>query len=137
MEKIASRGLPSGRVKKLSGIEAFALPPGGKAWRGKHVVNRHDQGEAILGRIKGFQIKHADFLKRRILDSLDERRQIQIAAVLPLVSQDRRKQNVFAALDRIGIQLQQTQEAGRRRLDPVGNRLGILGLSALRKRPER
>ena len=56
MEKIETRGLPVPGIEQVADVEGFARQPGLEAGRRQQVVERHDQPEAVFGRVERFQV---------------------------------------------------------------------------------
>jgi hypothetical protein len=65
----------------------------------------------LLRRVERFQVEHADLVERRFLDPLDERCEREIAPGAPGLVEERRQQDVFATLNRIGFDARKTQQA--------------------------
>ena len=65
-------------------------------------------------------------LHRRLLDLLDQRGEVEVLPVLPGVAEDRREQDVLAALDRVGVDAEQAEQAGRGRGDALAEQLAVV-----------
>ncbi len=122
-------GLAGVAAQQLAHVERHALHPELEARRGEQVVERQRQLEAILLRVERVEIEHADLGERRLLDLGDERGDVERLAVGPRGAQDAREQDVLAALDRVGVDPEQRQQAGRDRADLIahGLRVGAIG----------
>ena len=120
-------------VEQALRVERLALHPRGEAGRGQQVVNLHREAEAILLRIEGLEIHHADAGDRRALNSRDQRGEIEVAAGAPFVIEDLRYQDVLAAGQRIRVFPEQGQHAGGRRLDALAVQIGVVHYRAVRR----
>ena len=85
-----------------------------KPGRGEQVVDLHREREPVGRLVERLDVDHADRRERRRLDLGDQRRQVERLALLPGAGQDRREQDVLAALDRVGVDPDQAEDARRR-----------------------
>ena len=76
--------------------------------------------------IERLQVEHADLRDRRRLDLLDQAAKIEVLPLPPGAVENRRKQDVLAALDRIGVDADQPEQAGHRRADALAQQLGVV-----------
>ena len=128
------RGLPAGVRSIRAMSSASPVIHGAKAGGGEQVVEAHRQLEALLRRIEGFEIQHADPRDRRRPDLLDERWQIEVAARAPGRVEDRGDQDVLAALDGIGRDAEEREQAGGDAADAVAKQLGVVADHRWRRR---
>lgn len=117
-----------GSVKELAGIEGFAFLPLSEARRGEDVVESEDEFEAFLGGVEGFEIEDADLGEGRMLDALDEQAEIEVGPLPPGIGEQGGEQDGFTAFDGIGVELEETEEAGDGGLDAVGDGLGVVSI---------
>src|SRR5262249_2243685 len=104
--------LAVGSVKYAVDIKRLSIQPGIKSRSSHEIVQRHCQTEALFGRIERLDIEGADVPDWRILDLLNERRQVESFAVLPGLTQNRRQQDMLSASEWIGINTQERKKAG-------------------------
>ncbi len=136
IERIDSRGRPSACPQQPLDVERFTFHPAGKPRRRQQVVQPQRQLRAILGRIEGVQVERTDFANRRLLNLAHQVRQLQIAPLTPGFLQQPRYQNVLAAVNRIGIDPHQRQQARGFRRDPVAQQIRVFK-NRRRRRGER
>ena len=122
------------RVEQGADVERLALHPGGEAGRRQQVVEQHRQREALAGGVEGVQVHHPDAFERRRLDLLDQARQIEVATRAPLVLEQVGEQNVLAAADRIGVDLQQREQARDARQHALAKGVDVVALGRRRRR---
>ena len=113
IEKIATRGLPASLRRSAADVERVALQPELEAGRGEQVVERQRELEAVLLREEGVEVEHADLGERRLLDLRDQRGEVERLALGPRRAEDAREQDVLAALDRVGVDAEERQQARR------------------------
>jgi hypothetical protein len=118
--------LAGGRVQQGIHLERLALHPGAEAGGGQQVVERHGEREAVLGGKERLEVEHTDPLHRRVLDLLDEGGQIERLALAPGPVQDRGDQDVLAALDGVGVDAEQAEQAGGGGADPLAQQLVVV-----------
>ena len=116
-----------GRMQKAGDVERFAFAPRGKAGRGEEIVQRHDQIHALLGWIELVKRQDADFVERRILHRSDEAGEVGGFAFFPMIREDSREQAELAALHRIGVDAEQSEQSGGRALHALGEKFGVFG----------
>src|SRR3954469_25414461 len=117
---------PFGRAKQRGHVEGHALEPRREAGRRDEVVHRERELLPFLLRIERFDVEHADAPDRWLLDLADEGRDVEVSTLRPRVREDRRQQDVLAALDRVGLDADKTQEARDGRDDAFAQELAIL-----------
>ncbi len=113
-------------IEQVADVEGFPRQPGLEAGRGQQVVERHDQPEAVFGRVERFQVQHADGGDGRVLDLMDQRRQVQVLAAAPGVVEHGGEENELAALDGVGFDADQTEQAGDGGVDVLGKQFGVV-----------
>ncbi len=136
IEKIATRGLPPSLRSSSPDVERHALHPELEAGRGEQVVERQSELEAILLRVERVEVEDADLRERRLLDLRDQRRDVESLAIRPGGPEDAREQDVLAALDRVGVDPEQGQEAGRDGADLIAHGLRVRAIGGRRERAE-
>ena len=115
MEKIATRGLPAGVYRSSTRCRAARPHPVLEPRRGQQVVQPHRQREAVLRRDRTIRVEHADALHRRLLDLLDQRRRGRgLCPLCHACARIVREQDVLAALDRVGVDAEQAEQARSR-----------------------
>ena len=77
MEKIATRGLPASLRRKFADVERGALHPELEARCREQIVERQRELEAVLLRVEGIEVEHADLGERRLLDLRDQRGDVE------------------------------------------------------------
>ena len=112
-------------VQQRRGVERLPLQPLLESGRGHQRVDLHGQREAVLGGIERLEIDDADALERRVLDELNQRRQIEVLPVVPGAGEQRGQERVLAAA-RIGVGAGQRQDAGGRDACALGQRLAVV-----------
>ena len=112
-------------VKHSLQVDRLPLGPGLHRRCGEEVVELHGQLVAVLCGEEGLHVEHPNAHEGRRLDFLDELGDIQSAALLPRRLQDRRKQDVLPALQRIGIEAQQIEQAGGCCANPLSEHIGV------------
>ena len=123
-------------AQQLADVERHALHPELEAGRGEQVVERQRELEAILLRVERVEVEHADLGERRLLDLGDQRGDVERLAVGPGGAEDAREQDVLAALDRVGVDPEQRQQAGRDRADLIAHGLRVGAIGRRRERAE-
>ncbi len=125
MDITATRGLPCRRVEQALDVERLALHPRAEPRRGQQVVERHRELEPLGRREERLEIHDADLLHGRCLNQLNQRGDVEVTSLPPRGVHDRREQDVLAALDRVGVDAQQSQQARRGRRDPFAHQVGV------------
>ena len=116
----------SGRgVEQALDVERLALHPRAEPRRGQQVVERHRELEPLGRREERLEIHDADLLHGRCLDQLNQRGDVEVTSLPPRGIHDCGEQDVFAALDRVGVDAQQSQQARRGRGDPFAHQVGV------------
>ena len=123
------------RVVDALDVERLAFQPRAEAGRGEQVVDGRGEREAILRRIKRFHVHHADALDARGLNFLNQRGEVEIAAVLPGALNDVGEEDGFAALRRVGFDAHQTEQAADGGVDAFAQQLAVVE-DRLRRRGE-
>ena len=85
-------------MQHIANVERISFEARFKARRCEKVIEGHRQLKTILGGKEGIEIQNAKFLHWRILDLLDDRRQVQILPASPGVIEKRGNQDVLTAL---------------------------------------
>ena len=67
------------REQQALRVQRLASHPGGEAGRGEQVVDRHRQRQALLGRKESLEVERAEFVERRLLHGVDQRRHVEAA----------------------------------------------------------
>ena len=101
------------------------MQPGFEAGRGEQVVQRHDESPALTCGEKILDGEHADFLEGRLLHRGDEAGEVGGLSVFPSLLENGGEQTEFAALQRVGIDPEESEQAGGRALDPLGEQFGV------------
>jgi hypothetical protein len=110
IEKIAMRGFPAGV-------------------RSQQVVEAHREREALLRRKERLEIHDADLRDRWRLDPRDQGGEVEVFPFPPGRRQNRRDQDVLAALERIGVHAGQSEQTRRRRGHALAQRFLVDALS--------
>ena len=76
--RLAGRG-----AQERGDIERFTLRPHLEAWRRNERIDSHRQREALLRRVEALEVDDTDAGHRRLLDALDQHRQVRALARLP------------------------------------------------------
>ena len=110
--------------------------PRAEAGRGEQAIDGGGQREAVFGRVKRFHVHHADALHARGLDFLDQRAEIEVAALLPGALQHVGQEDGFAALGRVRFDADQTQQTADGGVDALAQQFAVVedGLRAARQR---
>ena len=116
-----------GCVEEPCNVERFSLAPGGETGRGEQVVQRDDQTVALAGGKKLPDREHADFVEGRLLHRGDQAGEVGGLAVFPGLMEDGGEQAEFAALQGVGIDAEEAEQAGGCALDPLGEEFGVVG----------
>ena len=103
-----------GRKEKVVHIEGVAFEPGLKSRRRHEAVERHRQLKAVFLREEGIHIENAQLAHRRILDTQNQFRQVEVFLLTPKVFKNCRQQNRFAALDGVGLNTGQAKQRRHR-----------------------
>src|SRR6185436_18450277 len=98
-------------VEKLLNVERLAFHPACKTRRRYQVVDRHRELETVVSREERIEIHHADLREWWRLNFLNQRGDIEIASVGPLLLENVRQQNVLTTAHRIGVYSKQTEQA--------------------------
>ena len=106
------RGLPVVRVEQLLDVECFALEPGFEARRRDQAIHPQREFHPLLRRVEALDVEHAHLVERGLLHGLDDRGEVGALALAPHGVQDRREQDVLAALERVRIDAEQSEQAG-------------------------
>ncbi len=85
--------LAAGAAQQLADVERDALHPELEAGRGEQVVERERELEAVLLRVEGVEVEHADLGERRLLDLGDQRGDVERLAVGPGRAEDARDED--------------------------------------------
>ena len=117
-------------------VERLALEPDAESRRGEQVVDRHRELEAVLGRVEGLDVEHADLFEGRFLDRADEAREIEGVSLAPRRIDDRRQQDVLAALQGIRCDADEPEQARNGGRNAVARRDLIASLRWRREGPE-
>src|SRR5262245_61082961 len=107
-------------------IERLPLQPGLESGCREQLVQFHRQGKPVFGGEERVHVHHADLRDRRRLDSLNERGEVEVFFFLPSVIKNRRKQDMFPALDWIGFDAEQPQQANYSGTDALAKQLTVL-----------
>ncbi len=134
IEKMATRGLPASVLRSEPISSGSPSSHVAKRRRGQQVVQPHGQAEAVLGREEGFEVHDPDAGDAGRLDPGDQARQIEVLSARPGGGQQRRDQDVLAALQRVGVDAQQRQQAGDRGGDPLAQDLLVFAHRGRRRR---
>ena len=113
-------------MQDVADIQRCAFQPGRKARRSQQVVQSQHQSKAILGRIKRLELQHADAADRWGLHLLNQNAQVQIYPFSPGGIDQRRKQHMLAALNRVGFDPNQAQQTVNHRADPVPHQIAVI-----------
>ena len=116
-----------GCVEEPCNVERFSLAPGGETGRGEQVVQRDDQTVALAGGKKLPDREHADFVEWRLLHRGDQAGEVGGLTVFPGLMEDGGEQAEFAALQGVGIDAEEAEQAGGCALDPLGEEFGVVG----------
>src|SRR5262249_14943438 len=114
------------RVQDLLNIQRFAFQPTGETGRREQVVKGHGEFKAFLGRKERFEVQDANLRQWRRLNLLHQSSDIQIFAGGPLLIENVRDQDVFAALDWIGFNANETEQTSDGSVDPFGHQFIVL-----------
>src|SRR5690606_11351920 len=82
--------------------------------------------EALLRRVDALQLHHAEPGKGRLLDRLDQRFQLQPAALPPGVVEDSGDEDVRARADGIGVYAEEPQQSRDRGLDALAEGVRVV-----------
>ena len=118
--------LALGGVQQVFRAQRLALHPGLEAGRRQQVIESHRQRETILLREERVEAHDTDRRERRVLYRGDQSRDVQLPAILPGVIEQAGYQYVFPARDRVGVDAQQRQDAGGRRLHPLAVQVDVV-----------
>ena len=92
-----------GSSQHAGDVEGLAFEPGGEARRCEQIVDAHRKRPAFGGGKEGLELEDADALDRRLLDLVDQAREVEVAPFAPGALDEVREQDVLTALDRIGV----------------------------------
>jgi hypothetical protein len=106
-------------------VERLAFGPGLERGRREEIVDLGREGEAFRRREEGVDFEHADARDRRRLDLADQLAEIQASPGAPGGVEKMREQDVFAALDRVGIDAEEAEQARRGGGDPPTIEVGV------------
>ena len=120
IEKIATRGLPASLSRRCPTSSGSPSHPGCEARRGEQVVERHRQLEAVLRRVRRIRGRARRLGRTAAAGSAAISAGMSSAwPVGPGRAEDAREQDVLAALDRVGVDAEQRQQARRDRADLI------------------
>jgi hypothetical protein len=108
-----------GGVEQALDVECFAVQPGLEPRRGEQAVDAQREIGAVFRGIEALEIEHADAVEGRLLDGLDDRGEVRALPLAPGRIEDRREQDVLAALDRVRLDAEQREQARHRGADAV------------------
>ena len=106
-------------MQQPADVERFSLHPGVESRCGQQIVERHGEREPIARWEECVDLHDPDAPHRRRLNQLDDLGKTEVPTFRPRRSEDRGQQDMFAALDGIGIDTSKGEQARRRRLNAV------------------
>ena len=121
-----TRGRPSAVNSRPPTSSGSPCSQASKPARRQQAVQPHRELEPILLREERVEVERAYPRHRRALDFADNPFNRQIAPRAPRVPQQRRDERVLAALERIGVEADERQQAGRGRADSLAKRVGVV-----------
>lgn len=119
-------GLARGGIENLLQVEGLPLHPPLKARSCQQVVDSHGELETILRGKEGIELHNAHLLHRWALNRPDQAAQIEATSLGPEIAENGRKQDVLAALDRVGVDAQEAEQAGGRCRDPIAKQIALV-----------
>ena len=125
IEKIAIARLARRRPQERADLERLALEPGREARRREQVVEAHRERETLLRRVERLEVHDADLRDGGRLNPGDQGGEVEVLALLPRRCEDRRDEDVLAALQRIGVDAGEREKPCRRRGDPLAQGLFV------------
>ena len=106
-------------------IESGTVHPGAERRRCEQPVEAHRERHAILRREELVEIEHAQFADGRVHHHAHEHGQVEVALRVPLVEDQVAEQNVLAAAEWVGLDVDQTEQAGHEAFDLVADDLRV------------
>ena len=100
-----------GGAQHLRDVEGLALAPGLEGGRGEEVVERHHQPLPLLAREDALHGQGADLLEGRIGHRGDQGLEVEALAGAPGVLDEVGEEDRLLGLERVGVDLQEAQEA--------------------------
>ena len=127
IERMDSRGLPSSVWSKLGDVERLAFHPGGEARRGEQVVELHRQLGARLWPDRTFRGRPSRRARTAAFESAERGRPGRGSCPSRHEAVEQlREQDVLAAVDRIGLDAHQREQAPDGGADAVAQQLGVV-----------
>ena len=124
------------RVQDGVDVDGHALCPCRERRRRQQAVELHRQLHAVLGRIERVELEHTELAHRRVRDHPDERRQVEVLALLPALVDEVGEQDVLARRQRVGVDADEAEQTGHEAFYLVTDDLGIGAIGWRLQRPD-
>ena len=113
------------RPKKAADVERRPVEPRVEPGRREERVVRDRELEALFLREERLEAEDAELVERRVLNAQHEPGEVEVLALGPRVMEDRRDEDVLAALARLRADADEAEEARRDLRDALAQRLRV------------
>ncbi len=99
-------------VEQRLDVEGVPGKPGFEPWRSQQAIDAEREVGAVLRREKAVDVEDADLVERRLLHRTDQGGEVEALALAPRGVEQGGEQDEFAAADRVGVDAEQSEQAG-------------------------